>query len=29
MAKKIIRVSPSLLACDFSKLDKEMKSNNS
>ena len=25
MAKKIIRVSPSLLACDFSKLDKEMK----
>lgn len=25
MAKKIIRVSPSLLACDFTKLDKEMK----
>ena len=24
MAKKIIRVSPSLLACDFTKLDKEM-----
>ena len=26
MAKKIIRVSPSLLACDFTNLDKAMKS---